>query len=142
MKWATRSGVHVDRAATAWLIRREVDPEAEFVFVDDPDDVPEDATAFDMIGVALSHRGDMVTFETVLADHGIDDPALAEVGRIVHEADVADDLYDAPEAAGIDAVIRGMSMTESDEAILDVTGKMFDGLYRAVSRRVGDPKGT
>lgn len=137
MRWATRSGVHVDRAATAWLIRREIDPEAEFVFVDDPDDVPDDATAFDMIGVPLSHRGDMVTFEAALADHGIDDPALAEIGRIVHEADVADDLYDAPEAAGIDAVIRGLSMAESDDAILEVTGRMFDALYLVVSRRLG-----
>ena len=57
MRWATRAGCHVDRAACAWLLRRFVDPTAEFVFVDDPSDVPDDATAFDMRGVELSHRG-------------------------------------------------------------------------------------
>ena len=56
MKWATRVGCHVDRAACAWLLRRFVDPDAEFVFVDDPDDVPADSTAFDMRGVELSHH--------------------------------------------------------------------------------------
>lgn len=117
MKWATRAGVHVDRAATAWLIRRVIDQEAEFVFVEDPDEVPADATPFDMLGVALSHRGDMVTFETVLTDFDIDDPAMTEIGRIVHEADVADDLYDEPEAAGLDTVIRGLSMAETDEVV-------------------------
>ncbi len=137
MKWATRRGVHVDRAATAWLIRRMFDPAAEFLFVDDPEDVPNDATPFDMIGAELSHRGDMVTFETVLSDYGIEDPVMAEIGRIIHEADVADDLYDAPEAPGLDTVVRGLSMAEPDEAILEVTGRMFDGLYLAVDRRIG-----
>ena len=137
MRWATRSGVHVDRAATAWLIRRVIDPDAVFVFVDDPEDVPTGATPFDMIGVTLSHRGDMVTFETVLADYDIDDPVMTEIGRIVHEADVADDRFDSPEAAGLDAIIRGLSMAETDEEILDVTGRMFDGLYLAMESRVG-----
>ncbi|MBT8203645.1 MAG: chromate resistance protein [Acidimicrobiia bacterium] len=137
MKWATRTGVHVDRAATAWLIRREIDPGAEFIFVEDPDDVPADVTAFDMVGATLSHRGDMVTFETVLEDYEITDPAMAAVGRIVHEADVADDLYDAPEAAGLDAIIRGLSIAETDEAILAITRPLFDGLYLAIERRLG-----
>ena len=136
MKWATRSGVHVDRAATAWLIRRSIDPDAAFVFVDDPDDVPEDATPFDMIGVVLSHRGPMVTFETVLADYAVDDEVMTEIGRIIHEADVADDLYDAPEAPGIDAVVRGLSMSEADADILSITSRMFDGLYLVVERRI------
>jgi hypothetical protein len=57
MKWATRAGIHVDRIACAWLIRRFVDPEAEFVFVADPDQVPDDATPFDMRGVDLGHHG-------------------------------------------------------------------------------------
>lgn len=136
MKWATRSGVHVDRAATAWLIHRVIDREATFVFVDDPEDVPEDATPFDMIGVALSHRGEMVTFETVLADYEVDDPVMAEIGRIVHEADVADDRFDAPEAAGLDAIIRGLSMAESDDEILELSRRLFDGLYLAIDRRL------
>jgi hypothetical protein len=63
---ATRAGLHNDRAACAWLVRRFVDPEAEFLFVSDPDEVPADATAFDMRGVELSHHGGDCSFETIL----------------------------------------------------------------------------
>ena len=136
MKWSTRSGVHVDRAATAWLIKRYIDPAATFVFVDDPEDVPDDTTPFDMIGVALSHRENMVTFETTLKDYGLDDPVLQEIGRIVHEADLGDDVYDAPEATGIDTVIRGMSLAETDDQIIATTAVMFEGLYLAIDRRI------
>jgi hypothetical protein len=135
VRWATRPGVHVDRAASAWLIRRFVDPDAEFVFVDDPDDVPADATAFDMIGVDLTHHGDQVTFETILDRYGLDDPVLHLLGQIIHEADVADDLYDAPEATGLDALVRGLSLTESDAEILDLTRRLFDGLHMWLHRR-------
>lgn len=141
MRWATRTGVHVDRAATAWLIRRLIDVDAEFLFFDDPDDVPADVTPFDMIGVELSHRGEMVTFETVLSTFQVDDPVMIEIGRIVHEADVADDLYDAPEAAGIDTVIRGLSFAESDHEILEVTARLFDALYLAIDHRLGAQTG-
>jgi hypothetical protein len=129
VKWATRRGCHVDRAACAWVIRRFIDPDATFVFVDDPDEVPADATAFDMRGAALSHHGGRCSFETVLEHHALVDPALAEVGRIVHQADLRDDQFDAPEAAGLDALVRGLSMTLDDEALLQVTGPLFDGLY-------------
>jgi hypothetical protein len=135
MKWVTRSGVHVDRAASAWLIRRFVDAEAEFVFVEDPGDVPTDATPFDMMGVDLTHHGDFVTFETILVTYEIEDPALARLGRIIHEADVADDIYDAPEAAGLDAVVRGLSLTETDSDLLRITDRLFDGLYAWLHRR-------
>jgi hypothetical protein len=135
VRWATRAGVHVDRAASAWLIRRFVDPVAEFVFVDDPEDVPADATAFDMIGVDLTHHGDRVTFETILDRHHLDDPVLIRLGHIIHEADLADDLYDAPEAAGIDAVVRALSLTETDPEVLAVTGRLFDALYAWLHRR-------
>ena len=66
MRWATRAGCHVDRAASAWLIRRLIDQDAEFVFVDDADEVPQDATPFDMPSVELSHHGGDCTFETLL----------------------------------------------------------------------------
>ena len=129
MRWATRRGCHVDRASCAWLIRRFIDPDAEFVFVDDPDDVPADATAFDMPGVALSHHDGDCSFETFLRLHGLADPALAEIGRIIHEADLADERFDAPEARGLDVLIRGLSMTLDDSGVLEVTGPLFDGLY-------------
>ncbi len=129
MRWSTRAGVHVDRAACAWLLRRFVDPDATFVFVNDPDDVPGDATPFDMRGVELSHHDGACSFETMLAHFEIDDPVLWDLARIVHEADLADDRFDAPEAAGIDVVCRGLSMVLADADVLAVTGPMFDGLY-------------
>ena len=127
--WATRCGVHVDRAACAWLVRRFVDPDAVFVFVDEVDDVPAAATGFDMRGVELSHRGDDCSFETMLHHFGLDDPVLWDVARIVHEADLADDRFDAPEALGLDVLCRGLSMVCDDDAVLEVTGPLMDGLY-------------
>jgi hypothetical protein len=130
MRWATRAGIHVDRTACAWLIRRFIDPEAVFVFVHDPDEVPDDATPFDIRGAELSHRGGQCTFETMLARYELDDPALGEIARIVHEADLEDERYDAPEARGLDVILRGLSMVaESDEQMLALSGPIYDGLY-------------
>ncbi|HKA03841.1 MAG TPA: chromate resistance protein ChrB domain-containing protein [Acidimicrobiales bacterium] len=129
MRWATRAGVHVDRAACAWLVRRFVDRDATFVFVDDPDEVPDDATPFDMRGVELSHHEGSCSFETILVHFAIDDPVLWDLARIVHEADLADDRFDAPEAPGVDVICRGLSMVLPDDQVLAVTGPIFDGLY-------------
>ncbi len=129
MRWATRSGCHIDRAASAWLIARFVDPSAEFVFVDDPDDVPDDATPFDMRGVTLSHRGDDCTYETILRDYHLDDPVLWDIARIVHQADLEDDRFDAPEAPGLDTTMRGLSLVCPDDEIVHLGGRIFDGLY-------------
>ncbi|GAA4053527.1 chromate resistance protein ChrB domain-containing protein [Nonomuraea soli] len=134
MKWATRRGVHIDRAACAWLIRRRVDTGAEFVFVDDPAQVPGDATPFDMRGVELSHHGGDCTFETILRRYDLADPVLWKLAEIVHEADIEDDRFDAPEAAGLDVVLRGLSMVCDDEQVLEVTGPLFDGLYEYFRR--------
>jgi hypothetical protein len=129
VKWATRSGIHIDRASSAWLLRRFVDQDAEFVFVDDPEDVPHDATPFDMRGVDYGHHGADCTFETILRRHELDDPVLWRIAAIVHEADLEDDRYDAPEAPGLDVVLRGLSMTQDDETVLALTRPVFDGLY-------------
>ena len=129
MRWATRRGVHVDRAACAWLIRRSIDPQAEFVFVDDPAEVPSDATPFDMRGVELGHHGGDCTFETILRRYRLDDPALWDLARIVHEADLEDERYDAPEAPGLDAICRGLSMVRDDPEVVTVATALFDGLY-------------
>ena len=131
MKWATRAGIHVDRTACAWLIRRFVDPEAEFVFVHDPDDVPKDATPFDMRGVELSHHGEDCSFETILKRYKLaGDPALVDIARMVHEADLEDERFDAPEARGLDVILRGLSLvTDSDEQMLERSGPIYDGLY-------------
>ncbi len=129
MRWATRAGVHIDRAACAWLIRRHIDPDAAFLFVNDPDEVPAAATAFDMRGAELSHHQGDCSFEQILRRDGLDDPVLWDLARIVHEADLADDRYDAPEAPGVDVVLRGLSMVCGDEEVLALTGPLFDGLY-------------
>ncbi|MGH8985903.1 MAG: chromate resistance protein ChrB domain-containing protein [Acidimicrobiia bacterium] len=129
MLWATRAGVHVDRAACAWLIRRFIDADAEFAFVDDLDDVPPDARPFDMVGVEFSHHGDDCTFEVMLRRLELDDPVLWDLARIVHEADLADDRFDAPEASGLDAMCRGLSLVCADDENLAVTARLFDGLY-------------
>ncbi len=134
MKWATRRHCHVDRAACAWLIRRFVDADAEFVFVDDTDEVPVDATPFDMRGVELSHHGGDCSFEIFLLRYELADPVLLEMAKIVHEADLADERYDAPEAAGLDVLLRGLSMTHDDDELLALSGPLFDGLYEYLRR--------
>lgn len=138
MKWATRANVHVDRAACAWLIRRFIDPGAEFVFLDNPAELPPAATPFDMRGAALGHHQGRCSFETALASFDLTaDPALEEIGRIIHEADLADDRYDAPAAPGLDVLIRGLTLTSrSDEATLAITDKLFDGLYEHTRRQL------
>ena len=134
MRWATRAGVHIDRAACAWLIRRYVDREATFVFVTDPDQVPTDATPFDMRGVELSHHHGDCTFETILRRYELNDPVLWRIAEIVHEADLDDGRYEAPEAPGLDAVLRGLSMTGTDEHTLGVGDAIFVGLYEFYRR--------
>lgn len=136
MRWATRSGPHVDRTACAWLIRRFVDPEAEFVFVDDADDVPADATPFDMRGVELSHHHGECSFEAVLRRYELSDPVLWAIARIVHEADLEDDRFDAPEAPGLDALMRGLSMVRDDHDVLALSALLYDGLYAYLQRTV------
>jgi hypothetical protein len=134
MKWATRAGVHIDRAACAWLIRRHIDSEAVFVFVTEPTDVPHDVTPFDMRGVDLGHHGPDCTFETILRRYDLNDPVLWKIAGIVHEADLDDERYDAPEAPGLDVVLRGLSMVCDDAQVLRLTGPVFDGLYEYYRR--------
>lgn len=134
MRWATRRGCHVDRAACAWLIRRHIDENPEFLFVDDPSEVPDDATPFDMRGVDLTHHGDDCTFETILRCYDLVDPVLWDLGHLVHEADLADDRYDVPEATGLDVICRGLSMVADDDTVLALTGPMFEGLFEYYRR--------
>jgi hypothetical protein len=134
VRWATRKGPHVDRTACAWLIGRFVDHDAEFVFVEDPDEVPPDATAFDMRGAELSHHGGECSFEAFLRRYELDDPALWAIARIVHEADLEDERYDAPEARGLDVLLRGLSMVKSDAEVLALSASLYDGLYEYLKR--------
>lgn len=137
MKWGTRPGVHVDRTACAWLIRRFIDPDADFSFVSDVEELPLGTKGFDMRGVELTHRGDDCSFETILRRYELEDEGLRAIGRIVHEADLEDERFDAPEALGLDVVIRGMSMILSDDEMLERTTSLYDGLYEYLSRAAG-----
>lgn len=99
------------------------------MFVGDPDEVPADATPFDMRGVELSHHGGECTFETLLGRYELEDPVLWAIARIVHEADLEDDRYDAPEARGLDVLLRGLSMVRPDHEVLKLSAPFYDGLY-------------
>jgi hypothetical protein len=134
MRWATRTGVHIDRSACAWLIRRFIDPPAEFVFVNDPDAIPDGAIGFDVRGAELSHHtapdGTVdCSFETILRRHDLTDPVLWRIAAIVHEADIDDERYDAPEAPGLDVVLRGLSMMHDDVRVIELSEPLFDAIY-------------
>jgi hypothetical protein len=134
VRWATRAGVHIDRAACAWLIRRFIDSQAQFSFVADPAEVSADATPFDIRGAELSHHGADCSFETILRRYELTDPVLWRIAQVVHEADLDDQRFDAPEAAGLDVALRGLSMVFADDRVLELTGPLFDGLYEYYRR--------
>ena len=136
MKWATRAGIHIDRAASAWLMRRNVDLDAQFIYLDDPYQILSDATPFDIRGVDLSHHHDDCSFETILRRYEIADPVLWIIAEIVHEADIDDGKFDAPEAASLDTVLRWLSLTCTDDETLAVATRIFNGLYEFHRQRV------
>lgn len=137
MKWITRSNVKVDRVACPWLIRRFVDANAEFLFV--PEDklletaeregaIPFDATRIPE--VKLNHRGERCTFEAILEDHRLSDPALQRLGLIVRGADVGGQEQVAPESRGLRAMAEGFAlMGISDEERLAREFPLYDALY-------------
>ncbi|HEY9191562.1 MAG TPA: chromate resistance protein ChrB domain-containing protein [Methyloversatilis sp.] len=125
--WATRRRPWADRLASAWLIRRFIDPEARFVWLDSPADCPAEALGFDFDGARFSHAGALVTFEVLLASFGLAQPALGRLGALVHYLDVGG----APpaEAAGVESVLAGLrDRLDSDDALLTAACAMFDGL--------------
>ncbi len=138
MRWVTRAGCHVDRTACAWLIRRFVDPAAEFVFVTDSSRLPSDATPFDIPGQPFSHQDGDSTFEVMVRYYGLDTPGLVALGRIVHEADLEDERYDAPEAAGLDAIVRGLGQLLDDRRLLEASGMIYDALLARLGRSGAD----
>ena len=137
MLWATRQGCHVDRTGCAWLIKRFIDPEATFSFFKDPAEAPEEAELFDVAGARLSHHGEDCSFETFLKEYSLEDPVLAEIAEIIHDADLMDEKYGRPESEGLDAVIRGMQLTLPDDwELIHYADAIFDGLYAYLSREM------
>ena len=134
MRYYTRRRPHVDRCASAWLLKRFVDPQAEFVFVEEGDAVP-GGIPFDMSGVDLGHRRGRCTFEAILAKHKLRDPALVELGRIIRSADLldADETLEGP---GIDLLFRGLpQLTQDDHGVLALAEPILDALYAALRER-------
>jgi len=127
--WATRSRPWVDRLASAWLIKRHVDPRARFLWLKKPADCPKRALGFDFDAATFTHVGARVTFETLMASFGLDqDSALVRVGALVHYLDVGG--VPVAEAAGLEAILRGMrERLADDDALLAEAIKLFDHLY-------------
>ena len=142
--WVTRPRPGVDRMGSAWLIRRFVDAEARFGFAIDRASLPApDAVPFDMFGVEFSHQGDNCTFETLCAVFGLQDPAVARIATIVHDLDLKDGRFGAPDAATVGTLIEGLQLTASDDALLLEHGiALFESLYRAFaqSARTSGPR--
>jgi hypothetical protein len=135
MKWITRERVKVDRVACPWLIKKFVDPKAEFLFVP-PDQVltiaeREGATPFDVPDVELGHNDGKCSFEAIVSKYAIADPAIAMLARIVHGADVSEDLYGQPEAPGLKAIAEGFQQMglKDDHEILALEFPVYDALY-------------
>ncbi|HEX9367414.1 MAG TPA: chromate resistance protein ChrB domain-containing protein, partial [Vicinamibacterales bacterium] len=128
-RWVTRPRPGVDRMASAWLIRRFIDPKATFAFVEHPTeaDVP-----FDMRDVALGHEGAYCTFETIANRFGVDDPAVVRLGRIVHDLDLKDERFGLPETAAVgDVVDRLRQLRVDDHALLEQGIAVFEALARS-----------
>jgi hypothetical protein len=129
--WVTRPRCHVDRTACAWLIRRFIDQAPTFSFGGDLEAATAlGGTPFDMRGAELGHREGRCSFASFLVKYRLVDGALQELAAVIHEADVDDDRFHTPEAAGLDAVIRGLGLVLDDDlALFVVTDRVYDGLY-------------
>jgi hypothetical protein len=137
--WVTRRGIKVDRIGSAWLIRKAIDPEARFKFVDPAGYEPEPGELrFDMFDGEYTHEGPRCTFETLLARFDLADPALAALAEIVHDVDCKDALFGRIEAPGLAAFIQGLVATTADDATrLERGSMMFDALHASLSEGVG-----
>jgi hypothetical protein len=146
MRWVTRRGIRVNRAATAWLIRRFIDPAAEFVFVE-PDEVARvqastGAIGFDAPGAKYPHDDDRhrCSFEALVDEHCARDEALAELARIVHAADFKDEVGLMPEAAGLRAISAGFPLVCRDDVeTMRLAAGLYDALYAALANRRAEP---
>jgi hypothetical protein len=134
--WVTRSGVHVDRMASAWLIQRFIDPDARFRFVGDEEPAAAGELRFDMFEADFTHEGDLCTFEVLLRRFAVRDPALQRIGEIVHDVDLKDAKFEHPETTGLDHLVAGIALRhEDDQARIRDAAAVFDGLYEFFKRK-------
>ena len=137
-RWVTRRNIHIDRLASAWLIRQFIDKHPRFYFVAEGEKV-DNAIPFDMFGADFTHHGEDCTFETMLKRFALlDVKGLRELGEIVHDIDLKDDKFQRLEAAGVKAMIDGLSETISDDRKrLQQASVIFDGLFRLLDKQTG-----
>jgi hypothetical protein len=138
----TRTGVHVDRIASAWLIRRFVDPDAAFKFVPAKGYTPEPGELrFDMFEAEFTHEGDRCTFETLCSRLGLADSALQALGEVVHDIDLKEEKFGRPETAGVARLLAGLARrTRDDHERIERGSQLFDDLYESFPRRGGGQK--
>jgi hypothetical protein len=135
--WVTRQDVHVDRIASAWLIRRFIDPNASFRFVPAKGYRPRSGEVrFDMFEGEFTHEGDRCTFETLLLRAGLTDPALTAIAEIVHDIDLKDGKFGRAEAGGVAALIDGLARKPiRDAERIERGSALFDDLYASFRSR-------
>jgi hypothetical protein len=134
MKWVTRERPKTDRIACPWLIRNFIDPEAEFLYVPTEQVLGvaerEGAHSYDAPGAEFTHRDGLCSFEVLVDEHGIDDPAVKLLARIVHGADIADDRDATPQSRGLLAIAEGFHLLElGDHRQLELSLPVYDALY-------------
>ncbi|MFN3532922.1 MAG: chromate resistance protein ChrB domain-containing protein [Candidatus Brocadia sp.] len=131
-KWITRKDIYIDRIASAWFIRRFIDPKAKFVFLaKNTDKIPNNAIPFDMYGAEFTHHGDDCTFETLIKVFNLKDPALQPIAEIVHDIDLKDNKYDRKETEGIEQIIKGLKQQQKDDnKLLEKGMEIFAILYQ------------
>ena len=139
-RWVTRRNLHIDRLASAWLIKQFIDKRPRFYFVAEGETV-EGAIPFDMFGAEFTHHGEDCTFETMLKRFGlIENKGLCELAEIVHDIDLKDDKFHRLEAAGLNAIIDGLAkVLRDDRKLLQQTGVVFDGLHALLSKDSAPP---
>jgi hypothetical protein len=140
-RWVTRRNLHIDRLASAWLIKQFVDKRPRFYFIAEGETI-DGAIPFDMFGAEFTHHGEDCTFETMVKRFGLSgNKGLREIAEIVHDIDLKDDKFHRLEAAGLNAIIDGLSkVLRHDRKLLQQTGVIFDGLHALLSRDVAEAK--
>ena len=131
MKWVTWENIGVDRMGCGWLIRKYIDPDAEYLFIPmNQKLLPERAEPFDIPGVRLSHHQGHCTFHTMLYEYQLTDPILQRIARIVDEADVVQEVTVEPAAPGLDLICRGIRLTSPNDFVaLERGAVVYDALY-------------
>jgi hypothetical protein len=135
-RWVTRRNLHIDRLASAWLIKQFVDKRPRFYFAAERQTVA-GAIPFDMFNAEFSHQGEDCTFETIIKRFGLTEvPGLSDFAEIVHDIDLKDDKFNRLEASGLNAIIEGLSdVLQDDRKLLQQTSVIFDGLYALLSKQ-------